>query len=231
MAIRYKKSLFQTNDVYTVHKYKNREEWLKGRVSGIGGSDASAALSRNPWRTNLELWQLKTGKIKAADISNDERVKYGQNAEDGIRRIYQAKKAGKIDVHYDPDTVLENNMHRELLYSPDGLLQEVETGRCGILEVKTATPILASQREKWANGNIPENYFIQVLHGMNVTGFDFVDLIAELTFSEDYSQLRIYHIERTDVIAELEYVQNGILDFWKNYVLTDREPPLALPAI
>ena len=97
--------------------------------------------------------------------------------------------------------------------------------------MKTATPILASQREKWANGNIPQNYFIQVLHGLNVTGFDFVDLIAELTFSEDYSQLRIYHIERSDVIAELEYVQNGILDFWENYVLTDREPPLALPAI
>ena len=229
--IKYKKSLYQTNDVYTVHKYKNREEWLKGRISGIGGSDASAAINRNPWRTNLELWQLKTHRIKAADISNNERVKYGQNAEEGIRRIYQAKRFGKIDVHYMPDIVLQNNADPALLYSPDGLLQEVGSGRCGILEVKTATPIMAIQREKWQNGNIPDNYFIQVLHGLNVTGFDFVELIAELTYDEDYSQLRIYRIDRSDVIAELEYVKNGVLDFWNNYVLTDREPPLALPAI
>ena len=97
--------------------------------------------------------------------------------------------------------------------------------------MKTATPIRLLQREKWKDGNIPENYFIQVLHGLNVTGFDFVDLIAELTFDEDYSQLRIYHIERSDVIAELDYVKAGILDFWNNYVLPDMEPPLNLPEI
>ena len=229
--IRYKTDLFKDNPVYAVHDYKNRQEWLKGRVRGIGGSDASAALDRNPWRTNLELWQLKTHRIQAPDISNNERVIYGQNAEEGIRRIYQAKKAGKTDVHYKPNVVLQNKDDPILLYSPDGLLQEKDTGRCGILEVKTATPIRLLQREKWKDGNIPENYFIQVLHGLNVTGFDFVDLIAELTFDEDYSQLRIYHIERSDVIAELDYVKAGILDFWNNYVLTDTEPPLNLPQI
>ena len=125
--IRYKTDLFTDNPVYAVHIYKNRKEWLKGRVRGIGGSDASAALDRNPWRTNLELWQLKTHRIQAPDISNNERVIYGQNAEEGIRRIYQAKKAGKTDVHYKPNVVLQNKDDPILLYSPDGLLQEKDT--------------------------------------------------------------------------------------------------------
>ena len=228
--LRYKKSLYADNSVYDVHKYKNRAEWLKGRVHGIGGSDASAAINRNPWRSNLELWQLKTHRIKAPDISNNERVIYGQEAEEYIRRLYQLKRKGRVDVHYMPDVVLQNKADPILLYSPDGLLQETDTGRCGILEVKTATPIMALQREKWKD-QIPENYFIQVLHGMNVTGFDFVDLIAELTYDDDYSQLRIYHIERSDVIGELEYVKNGVLDFWNKYVQTDTEPPLYLPVI
>lgn len=230
MKLRYKKALYRKNDEYIVHIYRNRNEWLLGRSSGIGGSDASAAINRNPWRSNLQLWQIKTGRITAPDISNNERVVYGQTAEEYIRRLYQLKRKDSIDVHYIPDVVLQNTSEPCLLYSPDGLLQEKETGRCGILEVKTATPILSIQREKWRD-QIPDNYFIQVLHGLNVTGFDFVDLIAELTYDADYSQLRIYHIERSDVIEELEYVRTGVLDFWKNYVVPDIEPPLQLREI
>lgn len=229
--IRYKTDLFKDNPVYAVHDYKNRQEWLKGRVRGIGGSDASAAVGRNPWRTNVDLWKLKTHRIQAPDISNNESVILGQNAEDGIRRTYQALKYGKIDVHYKPNVVLQNKEEPVLLYSPDGLLQEKDTGRCGILEIKTATPVSLLQREKWKDWHLPDNYFIQVLHGLNVTGFDFVDLYAMLILKDDIQQLKLYHIEREDVEYELEYLRNGVLDFWNDYVRTDTEPPLDLPNI
>ena len=122
--LKYKKTLYTDNSVYDVHKYKNRDEWLKGRVRGIGGSDASAAINRNPWRSNLELWQLKTHRIKAPDISNNERVIYGQEAEDHIRRLYQLKRKGRVEVNYMPDVFLQNKAEPVLIYSPDGLLQE-----------------------------------------------------------------------------------------------------------
>lgn len=228
----YKKTLYlSTNPYFSVHVYRSRKQWLEGRVSGIGGSDASAAIGMNPWRSNLDLWMIKTGRKKAPDISNNERVIYGQNAEDAIRKLYQAKTTGRMDVHYMPNVVLSNSEHPELLYSPDGLLYERKTGRCGILEVKTASPMSAMQKEKWHDNHLPDNYYIQVLHGLNVTGYDFVDLIAELAYDDKYSQIRIYHIERAETEEDLETVREGVLSFWNDYVITGIEPALTLPQI
>ena len=227
---RYSYSLYRSNDTYTVHRYKNREEWLEGRVRGIGGSDASATMGRHPWKSNLELWELKTGRKKAQDISNNERVQYGIDAEDILRQLYRLDRKQLYDVHYMADVVVSNNEHPEMLYSPDGLLWDKEKKRLGILEVKTATPILSLQREKWRD-KLPDNYYIQVLHGMNVLGADFVELYAKLTYDEYYSQLRIYHIERDEVQEDLEAVRDGVLNFWRDYVLSDIEPPLTLPEI
>ena len=42
-------------------KTTNREEWLKERKKGIGASEASCIIGVNPWKTNVELWQEKTG--------------------------------------------------------------------------------------------------------------------------------------------------------------------------
>lgn len=36
----------------------NHDEWLKHRTK-IGGSDASAILGKNPYKTNVELWKTR----------------------------------------------------------------------------------------------------------------------------------------------------------------------------
>lgn len=40
----------------------SREEWLKNRQR-IGGSDASAIVGMNPYRSNVDLWKIKTGPV------------------------------------------------------------------------------------------------------------------------------------------------------------------------
>ena len=40
----------------------SRDEWLKERTKGIGGSDVSTILGLNPYKTPLQLWEEKTGK-------------------------------------------------------------------------------------------------------------------------------------------------------------------------
>ena len=236
MAMRYGRSLFRTNQVYTVHQFKTRDEWLKGRADlhGIGGSDASAAIGMNPWRTNQDLWQIKTRRKKAPDISDNERVHYGQEAEQYIRRLYQLKHAHDMDVQYIPDVILQNNEHPEMLYSPDGLLID-QDGRRGIWECKTTTIMKSIDKEKWWDKAekqkiLPDNYYIQVLHGLNVTGFDFVELYAELTYPSGNSELVPYHIERSEVHDDLDLIRDGVLEFWK-HVENDEEPALILPAI
>ena len=236
MAMRYGRSLFRTNQVYTVHQFKTRDEWLKGRADlhGIGGSDASAAIGMNPWRTNTDLWQIKTGRKKAPDISDNERVHYGQEAEQYIRRLYQLKHEHDMEVQYIPDVILQNNEHPEMLYSPDGLLID-QGGRRGIWECKTTTIMKSIDKEKWWDKAekqkiLPDNYYIQILHGLNVTGFDFVELYAELTYPSGNSELVPYHIERSEVLEDLILIREGVLEFWQ-HVKNDEEPALILPAI
>ena len=65
----------------------DREEWLEARAGRIGGSDASAILGMNPYRTNIELWQIKTGRLIPEDISDKPYVKYGTEAEQHLRKL------------------------------------------------------------------------------------------------------------------------------------------------
>ena len=236
MPMRYGRSLYQSNDTYTVHAFENREDWLKGRqdLHGIGGSDASAALGLNPWRTNLELWEIKTGKRNAPNISDNERVWYGTDAEQYLRRLFQLKHAAEYEIQYMPDVILQNNEHPEFLYSPDGLIRTTD-GRNGILEIKTTWIMKSYDKEKWFDRRtrekkLPENYYIQVLHGLNVTGFSFVDLFAELTYPSGTSELVTYHIEREEVEDDLDYISAGLQEFWRS-VRDEKEPALLLPAI
>lgn len=236
-AIRYGRSLYKDNATYTVHQYKNKTDWLKGRsdLRGIGGSDASSCLGLNPWKSNRDLWMVKTGRAKSPDISDNPRVWYGTNAEEYIRRLFQLKHAADYEVQYMPDVILQNNDHNELLYSPDGMIKTTD-GRNGILEIKTTTIVRSYDREKWYDRAkkekiLPDNYYVQVLHGLNVTGFDFVDLFAELMHPDGRSELIPYHIEREEVEDDLNTIQTEIIRFWQEYVIPDKEPGLILPAI
>lgn len=61
-------------------RLKDRDDWLRNRKR-IGGSDAAAVIGRNPYKTNIELWQEKTGRVEAEDISDRPYVVYGTEAE------------------------------------------------------------------------------------------------------------------------------------------------------
>lgn len=230
MTMRYGKSLYQSNDTYLVHDYKNREEWLKGRVKGIGGSDSAAAIGKNPWRSNVDLWMIKTGRKKQPDISDAIQVKYGIEAEDYLRRLYQLDNSDRYEVQYAPNIVLQSANYPYMLYSPDGLLVEKDSGRKGILEIKTTTIMKSWDKEKWKE-QIPENYFIQVLHGLIVTGFDFIELSAQLKYDQNYSQRKTYHIEKNEVIESMNFLKEELSIFWNEYVLADKEPGLILPEL
>ena len=57
--------------------FDSRDQWLANRKGRIGGSDASAVIGLNPYMSNVELWQIKTGQAIQEDISDKPYVKYG----------------------------------------------------------------------------------------------------------------------------------------------------------
>ena len=68
---------------------QNAQQGHKARAKGIGGSDAAAIIGRNPYMTNVDLWEIKTGRKKQEDISDKPCVVFGKNAEDPIREIFK----------------------------------------------------------------------------------------------------------------------------------------------
>lgn len=213
---------YKDSDVYEILKYSDKDEWRKGRQFGIGGSDAAAALGMSKWMSNVTLWQLKTGRAEQKDISDDPKVRYGTEAEEPLRMLFKLNNEDKYGLFYKPDTILINKENPFMRYSPDGLLIEIGTGRLGIFENKTATAYKLDKK-LWKT-EIPREYYIQVLHGMNVTGAEFVELQVEINHF-GWFERKSFHIEKADVLDDLAFEQQGVEEFMR-YVKEDKEPPL-----
>ena len=215
----------------TMITLQSREEWLEKRTSYIGGSEASCIIGLNPYMTNVELWEKKTGRRQREDIGDKPFVQYGTRAEEHLRELF------KLDFPQYEVGYVEHNMwlNPEFPYahaSLDGWLLERETGRKGILEIKTTNILQSMQREKW-NHRIPNNYYCQALWYLGVTGFSFLILKAQLRYDYDgdiYLTTKHYHIEREEVQGDIDYLMKKGAEF-AEYIRRDERPPLVLPEI
>lgn len=209
---------------------KDRAEWLQARAGRIGGSDASAIIGMNPYKTNLDLWQEKTGRTVPEDISDKPYVLYGAKAEEHLRALFELDFP-EYHVGYEENNMWLNDRMPWAHASLDGWLIDQE-GRKGVLEFKTTNILQSMQKEKW-NQRIPDNYYIQILHYLMVTEFDFAVLVAQLKSDfggEIYKQTKHYKIERSEVQADIEFLENSEKEFWKQ-MQSGIRPPLVLPEI
>lgn len=207
---------------------KNREEWLKNRFNGIGGSEISAVIGCNPYLDNVTLWEYKTGKKEPEDISDKPFVRYGTDAEYHLRELFKLDFP-QYEVEYVENNSFKNDKFPWALASCDGWLTDAE-GRRGILEIKTTEILQSMQKEKWRE-RIPQNYYCQCLFYMAVLEADFCVLKAQLKTVFDgvpYLQTKHYHIERSDVQEDIDYLMQEGEKFWR-YVQEKKRPPLKLP--
>lgn len=215
---------------YKIISLDNHNEWLKARQKGIGGSDASAVIGRNPYKTNIDLFEEKIGQYVAEDISQKPYILYGTNAEEPIRQLFKLDYPKYLVEHHE-NCILQGIEYPFLQASLDGELTD-EVGRKGILEIKTANILQNMQYEKW-NQRIPDNYYVQILHYLLVTGYDFAILRAHLISkcgNEVRTQVKHYFFERSEIKTDLTYLLNEEIKFWR-YVEAKKKPPLVLPEI
>jgi len=217
-------------EIYKIFDFKDENEWLSGRMNGIGGSDASSVVGMNPYKTNIDLFEEKIGRKIPEDISDKPCVIYGKKAEEHIRELFQLDYPEYLVEHHE-FRILQSIQHPFMQASLDGEITDQEE-RKGILEIKTTNILHSMQYEKWKD-RIPDNYYLQVLHYLLVTGYDFVVLRAHLNSSwgkDVRTQVRHYFIERNEVQEDLDYLLQEEIKFWK-YVESGRKPPLILPEI
>lgn len=208
---------------------KTREEWLKCRCHGIGGSDAGAILGVNKYKTNLELWEEKTGAKHKGEISN-EAINYGKSAEKHIRELFLLDYPCFAS-EYHEYRMYANDTYPFLYATLDGELTD-QDGTKGVLEIKTTTIRNSSQWDEW-EGRIPESYYAQALHQLIATGWDFVILRAYIRYmksDEIRATVRDYKILREDVSDDMEALISQEINFWE-CVKNKKEPALIMPEI
>lgn len=208
-------------------KFMSRDDWLKHR-RGIGGSDAAAVLGLSPWKSNVQLWEEKTGRRKPPDISNSPVVKYGTEAEKYLRELF-ALDFPEYEVGYTENNAVFNDALPFAHASLDGWLTEGESGRRGILEIKTTNITSGQLADRWRD-QVPQHYYIQLLHYLLITGWDFAILKAQMKFGgaeEMRLETRHYHFERSECEEDIRILEEAERKFW-SYVEADKEPPLIL---
>lgn len=210
---------------------KTREEWLESRRQGIGGSDAGCIVGANPWKSARRLWQEKSGIIAPADISDKPAVLFGKEAEQHLRALFLLTYP-QYTCEYHEFRMYANDRLPFIFATLDGELTDADERR-GILEIKTTTIKQSGQWDEW-EGKIPQHYYVQVLHQMLACDWaEFVELYAHIRYhkaDEVRAALRKYRIERSEVLPDLETLEEKEIEFYKQWQ-NGKEPPYILPEI
>lgn len=209
----------------------DKETWLLERNKGIGGSDAAAIIGRNPYISNVDLWEIKTGRRQQEDISEKPYVAYGVAAEPLLIEMFKLDYPEYEVWHTDYDTRCHPK-YDFIFGSLDGELTSKETGEKGVLEIKTTNILQSMQNEKW-NDRVPDNYFCQVLQYLMVTGYSFAILKAQLKYEYDDEVKLItkhYRFNAEDYREDMDFLLAEELKFW-DCVQSDTCPNLVLPPL
>lgn len=205
--------------------------WLEHRQTGIGGSDVSSILGCNPWQTPLDVYNSKVGPV--VSIEGNSRMIAGNKLENVIAEYWEeatglkTKNDHKIRYHPEHDFLLANVDRVITVPTPDNPLHDdsvklIEKSNwtninkgLGILEVKTAG---YHSYKNW-NGAIPDYYYCQLQHYLNVTGYTW----GEFAVLVDGHEFHRHSFDRDDEFIEL--MTRKLVDFWQHYVLAETPPP------
>ncbi len=179
----------------------SEEIWLAARKHGpkgdipftIGGSDVSTIRGLNPWKTNLELFHEKLGKITLLkDEGNLGQKEMGHLLEPIVAHWYEKRSGNRVIV----DTGLYQ--HQDYPWALANLDYRVESGgKIGILECKTTT---YRKADSWVC-SVPEYYESQVRFYMWVMDLDYVD-VACLWGTNPEQDMAIFRIERDELLEK-----------------------------
>ncbi len=175
----------------------NRDQWLKDRMSGIGGSDAPAVLGLSKWKTPLAVYMEKRGEAQPS--AESEPMRWGTRLEPIVRQEY-ADRTGEV-VRL-PDGLLRHPAYPWMLATIDGV-----TDSQRLVEIKTART--ADGWGEAGTDEVPQPYLIQVQHYLAVTALPVAD-VAVLIGGQDF---RLYEVPADRELQELIIEQEA--EFWQ----------------
>lgn len=186
-------------------KDMSRDDWLKCRKSGIGGSDASAVAGINPWKSPLNVYLDKTSDT--IDNSTNFRMELGNRLEQLVADLFTEETGKKVR---NVNGILRNNNYKFAFANIDRAV----VGEKSILECKTTNSFASKE---WEEG-VPPHYEIQCMHYMAVTGAEKC-YVAALIGNQEF---RIHTLLRDE--ETIEYLMKIEKEFWENCIKGDNVP-------
>ena len=205
-------------DTKHVNALENKEEWLRIRKKGIGGSESATARGFGKYQSMRSLYWDKTNdpQFQPMDMSqNWEILEYGHLLEPWIRKVFQAKIMKPVK---EVPVMFQHPLFPFMLADIDGVV--IDTNMNHGFEAKTTNP---HNLKEWKNNSIPPHYVAQMQHYMAVMNFsDYYIVCAYGNTRNDFFCRKIYRdfeVEREMILGEAK--------FWR-FVDTKKEPPLEL---
>ena len=192
-----------------------RIDWLKGRQSGIGGSEIAAIVGLNQYRTPMQVWESKVNPVQDEETSQP--AYWGTVLEDVVAKEYALRTGNKVQrltkqMRHPEFSFAIANIDRAVINPEISGNVRWKDGRLTtdrILECKTANGFMAKQWGEAGTDSVPDAYLIQCQWYMGVTGASVCDL-AVLIGGQDF---RIYTILRDDDLINDLLIQGAA--FWE----------------
>lgn len=178
-----------------------REEWLRLRKQGIGGSDAGAIAGLNPCCSPMKVYLDKISP--EFDGQDSEAMRVGRDLEEYTAMRFTEATGLKVR---RSNYMYQSMSHPFMIADVDRLIVGEDAG----LECKTCSAFHADQ---WKDRNVPVHYLIQVLHYMAVTGRK-AWYIAVLILGVGFQYVKIERDE--EMIRDLVGIES---EFWNGHVI------------
>lgn len=178
------------------------------RSTFLGASDTPVILGLSPYKTRLQLWAEKTGRIQPKDLSDNQAVEWGCRLE----RVISEKFADLHDVKLM--AYKKRFIHKDYPFISCEL-DNIIVGSEELVEIKTVN---ARALKQWEDEKaIPQMVIVQVMKQLGLSGRK-VGWVACLCGGQSYIEKKIlFDQELYDAIIKAE------VEFWE-LVKTDTPP-------
>ncbi|QWY81940.1 exonuclease [Arthrobacter phage Sicarius2] len=189
-----------------------RELWLAERTKGIGGSDISAILGLNKWKSAYGVWVDKLGLAKEEQHVNAA-MRWGLLLEGAMRTAFMEDTGLKVR-----SAGLHRSKEREYAQiTVDGLVSDG-----GNFESKTLQSWTA---DEWEDDQVSDHAELQVQWGMYVTGRTHSWVVGLI----DGRDFRTRRIERDEQLIGI--ILDRVDTFWHENVLKREAPPMTATSL
>lgn len=201
-----------------------RAEFLAERMTGLGGSDLGPILGLPGFRTSVDVWAEKTGRVPPSESSLQ--MRFGTFAEEFVAQEYSAATGLRVQrfnpMLRHPTAPLIGHVDRLVVPAGQKVAShksEIRTDR--LLECKTASAFAAMHQDQWGDAGtdqVPMTYLVQVATYRILTGCQYADL-AVLFGNQDF---RVYHLLRDEELEQM--IVAKATEWWHRHVIADVPP-------